>query len=536
MIKKNKLNYFLYLAISIICVVPLSFIAVFFDVEFTDSGFLSGLAYRVSLGQELYKDIDYIRPPLSPLLWSIIIGIVPHEGGEVFIRFFVLVQKIVCSALIGTIAFRVKRSEIDGLLVFILSLVFLIHNLTHMIWYTVDGLFFLSISIFLFYFKKYELGFFAALIAVLAKQSFVFFPILFLMCILFLNRKIFLRLFFVLMLFIYLSWNTFDLKLFFDLSIDSMSVADLFRVSVYPHFLLNIFDIVLLLLLIAALYFKNTPATTLIIGMIFCSPVINVMLRSLSFYFTSGYFQFFGPQVGDTHHWIFAYLIFALWRSKDLGVSSLGDHKFIVTILLCAAAWSSTISWGYNNYLFSAGLIFCAILMLDDCRKQIDVRLLFCFALAISITFSALRLVGPYRTDGIFDSQKSLITSGYFKHIYVSEVELKRLSELNDNIEEISEQRCIILYPSMPQFYLFSKREPFLRLDWKIDVEYPSKGLEYQSIVDNKCILILENDDGNLGWSAKGQKSTLVPLKDLKNCKSKIKEHLKIYNMSACVE
>ena len=533
MISINKINYIKYSAISAFCVFPLAFIAVFFDIEFTDSGFLSGLAYRLSLGQELYKDIDYIRPPLSPLFWSVIVGTAPHEGGEVFIRVFVLIQKIICSASIALIAYRSRKSKTVGWIVFLFSLIFLIHNLSHMIWYTVDGLFFLSISMLLFSHRKYELGFFVALIATLAKQSFVFFPLLYFVGVLCVDRKIAFRLFLVLAAFLFLSWNLFDLQLFLDMSKESLSLADLLRVSIYPHILINFFNISLLLFLVVALYLNNTLVTSLIIGLIFCSPVIDMTLKSLSFFFTNGYFQFFGPEVGDTHHWIFAYLIFAFWRLRELGASSFSDNNVIVSILLCAGAWSSTISWGYNNYLFSAGLILCAILILDT-RKQIDVRFLFYFALALSIMFSSLRLVGPYRTDGIFDNPKKMITSGYFKFIYISEMEEKRLINLKNSLEEISNNECVIMYPSTPQFYLFSKREPYLRIDWKIDIEYPSKNFEYQSIMNNNCILILENDDGNIGWSAKGQASTLVPLEHLKKCKSKTTEHLKIYFMNTC--
>ena len=44
--------------------------SIFLGIEFSDTGFVQGLGYRVFLGQQPYVDFDYVRPPLTPWLWQ----------------------------------------------------------------------------------------------------------------------------------------------------------------------------------------------------------------------------------------------------------------------------------------------------------------------------------------------------------------------------------------------------------------------------------------------------------------------------------
>ena len=140
-----------------------------YGVNETDSGFLSGLAWRVLQGQALYADTLYIRPPLSVWLRALEMQLLPHESGLLWERMLFFAKTglyaWICAALLSEAGMRRWALALLGFVVGV-------HCAPPGAWYTTDGILLGAIG---FGLLKKEWQIAAGLcigLAMLCKQSF----------------------------------------------------------------------------------------------------------------------------------------------------------------------------------------------------------------------------------------------------------------------------------------------------------------------------------------------------------------------------
>ncbi len=153
----------------------------------TDPGFLTGISYRLLRGQELYTDIIYVRPPLSPILHAGVLKLLPDHLGLIGERalFYVLAWTSCLLALLTLRhAFGRDASGVAGLplsIIGTLAFLFSVNNFTPYPWHTLDGVFFSALGLFLVVRSPSTLGLACAMLACLAaaacKQSYYPIPL-----------------------------------------------------------------------------------------------------------------------------------------------------------------------------------------------------------------------------------------------------------------------------------------------------------------------------------------------------------------------
>jgi len=143
-----KNRYAAILIISIIMIASAS-VSILFGIEFTDTGFIEALSYRIYNGQNIYTDFDYVRPPLTPWIWHFPFY-VTRDTLEVFIRSLVVIEDACTSYFVYRTLKILNVDHEKQILSGVLTFAFLLHWLPSVPWHTTDGLFFTSGSALLF--------------------------------------------------------------------------------------------------------------------------------------------------------------------------------------------------------------------------------------------------------------------------------------------------------------------------------------------------------------------------------------------------
>lgn len=147
-----------------------------YGINETDGGFITGLAWQILQGKQLYSEVIYVRPPLTVWLRALEMRLLPTDWAVLAERVF-FYWKIGISAWLAadSLAFRKKKWMLAAL-----GFVVSAHCYPAAAWHTVDGILFGSLA-FWFLFKKPNSLIFSALAGVftvmsmLCKQS--FFPL-----------------------------------------------------------------------------------------------------------------------------------------------------------------------------------------------------------------------------------------------------------------------------------------------------------------------------------------------------------------------
>ncbi|MEM7262697.1 MAG: hypothetical protein AAF488_11960, partial [Planctomycetota bacterium] len=160
----------------------------FHGLSETDSGFLTGISHRLLQGQQLYTDIIYVRPPVSPILHAGILALLPRSF-ELIGERAIFYGMAWWSCLFGMLALRrIYGTQLDGeratvpfVLCGTLAFVFSVNNFPPYPWHTLDGVFFASIGLYLTTRGSSSGWLFAGVVASLAaagcKQSFYPIPL-----------------------------------------------------------------------------------------------------------------------------------------------------------------------------------------------------------------------------------------------------------------------------------------------------------------------------------------------------------------------
>lgn len=150
----------------------------------TDQGFILSLSYRITLGEAPHIDFMYVRPPLTPLLHTLEMLLLPEHIEVIGMRFFGILYlwgTVLFATLALRNAFDFSRLHISPWLLAILGFIISMHNYPPMAWHTIDGVLFTALGVYLL--SKGDgwgwiaSGLFALALAPMAKQPFGVVPI-----------------------------------------------------------------------------------------------------------------------------------------------------------------------------------------------------------------------------------------------------------------------------------------------------------------------------------------------------------------------
>ena len=151
-----------------------------YGVNETDGGFITGLAWQILQGKQLYTEVIYVRPPLTVWLRALELCLLPTNWAILAERVF-FYWKIGLAAWLAAdaLAFGKKKWQLAAL-----GFVVSAHSYPAAAWHTVDGVLFGTIGLWCFFRKpetsakplifSFLAGVFSVL-AMLCKQS--FFPL-----------------------------------------------------------------------------------------------------------------------------------------------------------------------------------------------------------------------------------------------------------------------------------------------------------------------------------------------------------------------
>ncbi len=485
---------FLYFTNSIILLILLVSVAasIFLGIEYTDSGYILGLAHRISIGQQIYFDFDYVRPPLSPLLWSLPLHL-EIEPKEILIRAFVVLQKFVIAYLLYKTLQKCDVDKYRALFSSVVAFSFLMHHIPSMPWHTVDGLFFSMISVASYSRRMPIFAILFAVLAALTKQSYYFLPFVFVMIAFLHFPKHRLSISASLILVFLSLWQNSFIIEFTRIASGTTSIIDFLKAAVAPHILLarNVFSFTFFLIMLTVLLLLKGRATKYLIGVAVLFPIANIGLIVLYQLFTEQGTGFLSPSYAVTQLAMSFSVIHILVVLRKYGSAVFKDMNFQIAILLLAAAWMSSISWGYANYMFAYGFILSANIVLMKDREFFDKYTLTAITLIVVTAFLVFRLGIPYRMVSPLTNEYEMVDSGHYKYVWASEADFGKLASL-EKIFDLG--GCLDTYPATPQFAVIDRRIPTLRADWKMDIEFPSFASAVPILTDQRCKLFIEKD------------------------------------------
>lgn len=464
-----------------------------------DFGFMLGLSYQFFQGAELYKDILYVRPPLSVVLHSFIFSSIFESAPILISRFWVYAQIACYSWVASVIAAHVFKLSVQSFfLLAILSFMFNAHNFSPIAWHTTDGIFFGVLAIYfalkskgnayLFYFIAFTLS----ILSALCKQPFYIIPLLVFLLI---NYTASLRQLLVSSFFLVLSlaFVYFSILSLFD--VNSMkvyisaqtSVSDLFNAG-FLNYLLDWVDIRVVL--------SVAPLSFLLVYMsvhdFTNKPIINISLLRFCF-------------VCATFFFILSILYTFTVSENRISLGSMFDALFIVTaalsliyffltwsekwlmlVILHAISWASSISWGYTtvSFFFTPVLIFCLVIssrLFEGYRFSYHIS---CFAAVCSFLSFYAGHGYVYSLEGSVTRSSSTAHLGdvfpVFRGIYVQPEQVKMWDELKYFNQKYVGRNTV--GPNWPLYnVVFAGRNP-LGIDWLLNAEIGS----FQSLINTR--------------------------------------------------
>lgn len=510
--------------------------SIFFGIEFTDSGFIQGISWAIYSGGTLYEDIDYVRPPLSPFIWQTVFLTGLTDGLEVLFRSLVTLEKALTAFFVGAICRRCGLARNIAVFIGIISFIFLVHHLPAMPWHTVDGLFFVVFAIFLFSHQKVHLALISGLIAAGCKQSFYFFPPLLLLIIL-LDRRHRSAKSLALILLTHavaaaVFFSLFNVTGMLDTKGSDQSIDTLIKVAILPYFKIQWWHIPsIVLALLAYRLFRSQGQLAVMIFFMIQIPLASMAVAAAQIQWT-GNLVFSIPPPGTTQLAFTFVAALGLITMIRTGLFRLiHEDRLQIAWLLLGGAWMSTISWGYNNHIFSFGLLLAAWALITSETTAMSNRIMASLIAFLCMAFVSMKLVTPYRTAGLLGGQNTIVTSGTYKFIFADEREHQRLATIARMFDY---EGCVEIYPSAPQAHMTQARPTKLPAGWMLKVEYPRHEQTIDILAQHGCKLFIERDDDTVGWSAKNQLAAELPLEDVRHCLVAYDDHAWKVDFASC--
>lgn len=474
-----------------------------------DTGFILGLSWQFFNDYTPYKDIIYVRPPISYIFHSIFFYL--GDCAIIINRSFFYIQIATYSFLtifMLSKAFNYKNSTF----IYFLSIVsFMVsaHTFPPMAWHTTDGIFFSIIGIFLILnFQNMVLvilGSFILLLGMLTKQPYYIIPIL-VFCSIFIQKDlkkliIFISSFsfFLALFFLYLYHNhafsqfiiqtTGQTKLRDLLESGFISYTksfkDLFFVFLPPTFLYLILKIVLPEKIKIEFFY-------LIIFWILAF-MLNIYLSVNTFYSVAHNFS---------HLLFIASVIYVLIK-----LIPLKENRYILVLLFLSISWASSISWGYNlTIFFMAPMLFIlAIPILANFENKLSI-----VKVNLTVIFAfATYYIGyqhPYSLDHPNTKKEMTYHLGdiftKFKYIYVDKKTYEEYRELKELTNQYKDN--FVVLPASTLIHFITNTNNPIGVDWVMNAEINTEKNNIIKKLENKDIAVILkksnlNPDGKFG-------------------------------------
>lgn len=473
-----------------------------------DTGFILGLSWQFFNDNIPYKDIIYVRPPISYVFHSIFLYLGNYS--IIIDRSFSYIQIAIYSFL--TIFMLSKTFDYrNTTFIYFLSIIsFMIsaHTFPPMAWHTIDGIFFSVVGIFLIInFQNILLIIFGSLIILLgalSKQPYYIVPIIILVF-LFIQKdyKKLLICFssiclFLLLFFLYLYQN----NAFYEFVIQTTGqtkLRDLIE-SGFISYLKSIKDLFFVFLPPISVYLLLKVFLPKIKIEFFYLIIFWILLFMLNIYLSAKTFY------SVAHN--FSHLLFIFSTIYILtNLIIFKENKYRLALLLIIISWASGISWGYNLTIFYMApiLFILAIPILDNFENKLS---FFKMNLIIIFTFVTYYIgyQHPYSLDHP-NNKKEIIYHledifAKAKYIYVDKKTYEEYRELKE-LTDLYKDNFTVLPASTLIHFLTNTHNP-IGVDWVMNAEINTlKDNIIKNLEKNNTAVILKksnlNPDGKFG-------------------------------------
>ena len=479
----SKINYqnekIITLVIGIFA--PLIFTILFwrFGLEDSDSGFLLGLGWRIFNSEYIYRDFLYIRPPLSPLISSLYIKLLPDYGQVFWIRIINNYQLM--GGVLLTFHCLKKYYDFNNIkarpsAMILLSFILTSSFTLNFQWHTTDGLFLALLG---YYFvvnlaaNNYNIVLAGALMvaSAMTKQNFYLIPIFGAVLTYYTGGfRVLLRLIstyifcFGLIFVLADHFGIFDD--FLRISSSAGNIKDIFIAGVLAYFANSeyFYSFVFLLMIEIILFRWYTKSKTNLAPWVMLFIAINLTLFNVIYILFSGERELlvrYDRILAVTEVTI---LLLLLIEKKEKIKSNL-----FLLILLCTS-WSTSISWGgMTPGMYLSPLIFLAYYLLSKYTNSFHYKKINTVVFILLITMSLTQSLVPYRDKFIWNiNRDGGELSNKLAFIKVNDERFAKHAELKSIINAYHN---IVVLPSMPAiYYIYGINNEFV-LDWAMDIE-----------------------------------------------------------------
>lgn len=482
----NK-DYYLSL---VLLVIPFLFLFLFgrYGLEDSDSGFISGLGWRILNGEVPYRDFYYVRPIVSPLLSSFWMFMLPDYGQVFFTRlitYYQLMIQVVLTVFTIKKYYDFKSLNINPYVLILVSFFITSTGTLYFQWHTTDGILLAVIGFFLVaYFNKRSMialvfagAFFG--FSALTKQNFMLVPLLALVftflqhgfkCSVLVLIGIASTFF---AFYYYLDVNNL-IQLFLMQNTGSTTLKDLFTAGFISYFVGN--NYVLAQLLLTASIFIIIDKLQLLksnkSGALFLAFLVSIAItNSLGFIFNDGLLISFDKIFSIAVVASFVYLFIV--RKENIS-----QHYLLIALL--GVSWASSISWGgMSPIMFFTPLVFSSYYLLQKYFRVFDKKISVLTVILIT-TYSCFFNLKPYRDGFVWTiTEDASVISEKLAFIKSNPDTLKKHLELKGIFEKYNNSTIL---PSMPGAYYIHSQTNKLSIDWAMDVEV---AFDKQGLIDD---------------------------------------------------
>lgn len=478
-----------------------------FSFSIDDGGYLYGAGWRILIGESIYTDFIYARPPVSPYLNALLQYLMPDNGEYLMMRKFFYLEVFLYSFMSADIIRMFIKDNHSRINTYVLGTVFFIFNVhfNNYMWHTTDGLFFLTLSFWILLKKKSLLWMIISVMSLLlamgTKQSFypaVFIFVLFIFA--FKGRDEGYKYLFVIVgwatiiaLFTYLFWMK-EFISFCQLKQENDPIESLIKsglvvyiVNTAVSFIVAITYLFRKSVIQKFNYFlddkKGSDALEYFIKLISRSYLFFILLFSFLYSFA----DFIFPKM--VHFFMSGSLILVSMASiyfflvKENNKES--KDRFLVIFVLVSFSWMASLSWGYQTPIFFSGILMYLLLYFGKIDLDIKKTVIF-LTLSVFVVFSVLT------QRSFFDGKELSPISNKLSGIYSYDKNMTiSIFEVNDKLKKCGDSYTI--FPDHTYIHYAKSTIPENSLDWISKAEAMNKkDLIQKQIDDSACLIVNE--------------------------------------------